>query len=79
MTYFACIDEFGHVDPHLDRRHPRYNDSPVLGFAGLVLPVNGVRGFGTWFFQRKYHLLDFELERSGEHPAQTGPISEPGQ
>ena len=70
MTYFAYLDEFGHIGPYLGRKHPRYNDSPVFGFAGLVLPVNEVRGFGTWFFQRKCHLLDFELERSGEHPAQ---------
>jgi len=42
----------------------------VFGFAGLVLPVNEVRSFGTWFFQHKCQLLDFELERSGEHPAQ---------
>ena len=70
MTYFAYLDEFGHIGPYLGRTHPRYNDSPVFGFAGLVLPVDEVRGFGTWFFQRKCHLLDFELERSGEHPAQ---------
>ena len=67
MTYFAYLDEFGHIGPYLGRQHPRHNDSPVFGFAGLVLPVNEVRGFGTWFFQRKCHLLDFELERSGEH------------
>ena len=69
VTYFAYLDEFGHIGPYLGRHHPRHNDSPVFGFAGLVLPVNEVRGFGTWFFQRKCHLLDFELERSGEHPA----------
>ena len=28
-----------------------------------------MRGFGTWFFQRKCQLLQFELARSGEHPA----------
>ena len=70
MTYFAYLDEFGHIGPYLGRQHPRHNDSPVFGFAGLVLPVNEVRGFGTWFFQSKCRLLDFELQRSGEHPAQ---------
>ena len=63
-------DVFGHIGPYVGRQHPRYNDSPVFGFAGLVLPVNEVRSFGTWFFQHKCQLLDFELERSGEHPAQ---------
>ena len=28
-----------------------------------------MRGFGSWFFQRKRELLAFEIERSGEHPA----------
>ena len=69
MTYLAYLDEFGHIGPYIDRQHPRHNDSPVFGFAGLVLPVDEVRGFGTWFFQRKCQLLQFELARSGEHPA----------
>ena len=47
MTYFAYLDEFGHIGPYLGRTHPRCNDSPVFGIAGLVLPVNEVRGFGT--------------------------------
>ena len=70
MTYFAYLDEFGHIGPYLGRRHPRHDDSPVFGFAGLVLPVNEVRAFGTWFFQNKCRLLEFEIKRSGEHPAQ---------
>ena len=69
MTYLAYLDEFGHIGPYLGRQHPRHNDSPVFGVAGFVLPVDEVRGFGTWFFQRKCQLLQFELERSGEHPA----------
>ena len=28
-----------------------------------------VRGFGTWFYQRKCELLDFEIKRSGIRPA----------
>ena len=69
VTYLAYLDEFGHVGPYIDRQHPQHNDSPVFGFAGLVLPVDEVRGFGTWFFQRKCQLLEFELARSGKHPA----------
>ena len=68
-TYLAYLDEFGHVGPYVGRQHPRYKTSPVFGFAGLVLPVDEVRGFGTWFFQRKCELLHFELARSGKHPA----------
>ena len=69
MTYFAYLDEFGHVGPYLGRQHERHNDSPVFGLAGFVLPSEEVRGFGTWFFQRKCELLAFEIERSGQHPA----------
>ena len=28
-----------------------------------------MRGFGTWFFQQKCALLDFEIKQSDEHPA----------
>ena len=68
MTYFAYLDEFGHIGPYISRTDPRYKDSPVFGLAGFVLPAEAVRGFGTWFFQRKCELLDFEIQRSGEHP-----------
>lgn len=55
--------------PNVSRVDPTYKESPVFGFAGFVLPSNEVRGFGTWFFQRKCDLLAFEIERSGKHPA----------
>ncbi len=69
MTYFAYLDEFGHIGPYIARTDPRHNDSPVFGLAGYVLPSAEVRGFGTWFFQRKCELLDFDIRRSGAHPA----------
>lgn len=69
MTLFAYLDEFGHVGPYVARQDPRYKESPVFGLAGFVLPAQAVRGFGTWFFQRKCELLAFEIERSGDHPA----------
>lgn len=69
MTQIAYLDEFGHVGPYVSRHDPRYNDSPVFGLAGFIMPADEVRGFGTWFFQRKCQLLDFEIRRSGEHPA----------
>lgn len=69
MTYIAYLDEFGHVGPYVSREDPRHNDSPVFGLAGFIMPVEKVRGFGTWFYQRKCDLLDYEIRRSGEHPA----------
>ena len=63
MTYFAYLDEFGRTGPYVGRAHPRYNESPVFGLAGFVLPSREVRGFGTWFFQRKCELLGFEIDR----------------
>ena len=69
MTQIAYLDEFGHVGPYVSRDDPRHNDSPVFGLAGFTMPADEVRGFGTWFFQRKCELLDFEIRRSGEHPA----------
>ena len=81
MTYFAYLDEFGHIGPFISRTDPRYKDSPVFGLAGFVLPAAKVRGFGTWFYQRKCELLDFEIKRSGVHPAvweKKGPVN-PGR
>ena len=69
MTYFAYLDEFGHVGPYVARTDQRYRESPVFGLAGFVLPANEVRRFGTWFYQRKCELLAFEIKRSGKHPA----------
>ena len=69
MTHFAYLDEFGHVGPYISRNHPKYRESPVFGLAGFVLPADEVRGFGTWFYQRKCELLDFEIGRSEKHPA----------
>ena len=47
MTYFAYLDEFGHVGPYVSRADPHHNDSPVFGLAGYVLPAVQVRGFGA--------------------------------
>jgi len=69
LTYIAYLDEFGHIGPYVSHSHPTFNDSPVFGLAGIVLPSDAVRSFGTWFFQRKCELLDFEIKRSGDHPA----------
>lgn len=69
MTYFAYLDEFGHVGPYVARTDQKYRESPVFGLAGFVLPADEVRGFGTWFFQRKCELLAFEIDRSEKHPA----------
>ena len=41
----------------------------MFGLASFVLASEVVRGFGTWFFQRKCELLEFEIKRSGKHPS----------
>ena len=69
MTYLAYLDEFGHIGPYVSKDDPKYHESPVFGFAGFVLPAEEVRGFGTWFFQRKGELLNAEIQRSEKHPA----------
>lgn len=69
MTYIAYLDEFGHIGPYIGRDDPQHNDSPVFGLAGLVLPVDEVRNFGTWFYQRKCELLKLEIDRSEKHPS----------
>lgn len=38
MLYFAYLDEFGHIGPYVARDDPAYNDSPVFGLGGMILP-----------------------------------------
>ncbi len=71
VTYLAYLDEFGHIGPYVSRTDPRYKESPVFGLAGFVLPSGEVRGFGTWFFERKRNLLVFEIKRSRPHTRNT--------
>jgi hypothetical protein len=68
--HFAYLDEFGHIGPYVAKDDPRHNTSPVFGLAGMVLPAEEIRGFSTWFFQRKGELLRFEIEQSEKHPAE---------
>ena len=69
MQYIVYIDEFGHIGPYISKDDPKHNDSPVFGLAGYIIPASEVRGFGTWFFNRKCQLLDWEIKQSGKHPA----------
>src|SRR6266404_4827448 len=63
--YLAYADEFGHVGPYTGRNEPKFNESPVFGLGGILLPVDQVRPFATWFFQLKSNLLAWEIRRSG--------------
>jgi hypothetical protein len=63
--YIAYLDEFGHIGPFISRSHQRHNTSPVFGLGGVVLPVERVRPFASWFYRLKCNLLEFEIERAG--------------
>lgn len=67
--FIAYLDEFGHIGPFVHRSHDAHKTSPVFGLGGIVLPFDQVRHFATYFFQLKCRLLDFEIKRSGAHPA----------
>ncbi|SMH26074.1 DUF3800 domain-containing protein [Mesorhizobium australicum] len=69
MVYVAYVDEFGHIGPYVSRDDPRYNDSPIFGLGGFILPSENVRAFSTFFYQLKCKLLDFEIKRDGVAPA----------
>jgi Protein of unknown function (DUF3800) len=64
--YIAYLDEFGHIGPFTGRNQQKYNENPLFGLGGIVLPAAAVRGFATWFFQLKSNLLGWEIKRSGE-------------
>ena len=66
--YIAYLDEFGHIGPFTGRNQQKYNENPLFGLGGIVLPATGARRFATWFFQLKSNLLGREIRRSGETP-----------
>lgn len=61
MHYALYLDEFGHIGPRVSSVDKKYNDSPVFGFAGMLLPVEQVREFAIGFYQMKCRLLAWDL------------------
>jgi hypothetical protein len=64
--HFVYLDEFGHIGPFMSRRAPKYNESPVFGLGGIILPEEAIRPFATKFLQLKSHLFKAEIEKSGK-------------
>jgi hypothetical protein len=52
----------GHNVQIVSRGDEKYNDHPVFRLAGIVIPVEQVRGFVTWFYQRKCQWLKWEID-----------------
>jgi hypothetical protein len=62
---FVYLDEFGHIGPFMSRAAPKYNESPVFGLAGIILPEKAIRPFATTFLQLKAHVFEGEIKKSG--------------
>ena len=62
VHYFVYLDEFGHIGPFISRQDARHNTSPVFGLAGIVLPVDEIRNFSTYFYKLKGNLLKWEID-----------------
>lgn len=58
---FVYLDEFGHIGPFMSRTAKKYNESPVFGLAGIILPEEAIRPFATNFLQLKSHLFAKEI------------------
>lgn len=65
-THFVYLDEFGHIGPYMGRRAPKYNESPVFGLAGMVLPENAVRPLATKILKLKEFIFKEEIANSGK-------------
>lgn len=61
---FVYLDEFGHIGPFMSRTALRFNESPVFGLAGIILPETAIRPFATKFLQLKEHIFQQEIARS---------------
>ena len=67
--YIAFLDEFGHIGPYISRKDLSYNQSPVFGLSGYIIPHTEARAFSTFFFQIKGWMLAKELKQVQVHPA----------
>lgn len=63
---FVYLDEFGHIGPFMSRTAPKYNESPVFGLAGIILPEDAIRPFATRFLKLKEHIFKDEIKQSGK-------------
>jgi hypothetical protein len=63
-TNFVYLDEFGHIGPFMTRNSIRYNESPIFGLGGIILPETAIRPFATKFLQLKEHLFAKEIARA---------------
>ncbi|MBN8963041.1 MAG: DUF3800 domain-containing protein [Rhizobiales bacterium] len=63
-TNFVYLDEFGHIGPYMGRKNIRYNESPVFGLGGIILPETAIRPFATKFLQLKEHLFAMEIAKA---------------
>jgi hypothetical protein len=64
-VHFIYLDEFGHLGPFMSRTAAKYNENPVFGLAGIILPEEAVRPFATKVLQLKDFIFKKEIERSG--------------
>lgn len=64
----AYIDEFGHIGPYISHEHAKFNNHPVFGYVGFIIPAQNVRLLGGTFEFLKEKLLSYEIEKAGAHP-----------
>ena len=50
----------------MGRTAPKYNESPVFGLAGIIIPEDAIRPFATKILQLKEYIFGDEIERSGK-------------
>jgi hypothetical protein len=63
--HFVYLDEFGHLGPFMARTEPKYNESPVFGLAGIILPEQSVRSLATKILKLKEFVFRNEIQNSG--------------
>jgi hypothetical protein len=62
--FFVYLDEFGHVGPFISRQSERFNENPVFGLGGIILPHTAVRPFATRFLKLKEHVFKDDIAKA---------------
>ena len=64
LQYIVYLDEFGHIGPYVGRNEPKYQESPVFGLAGFIVPATRARSVASMFYHLKKTTLAWELQQT---------------
>ena len=72
----AYIDEVGQAGPFISKKHPKFNTSPVFGYAGFIVPEEHVHALSRDVALTKQRFYSFLCGEGEEEPGNYAPTWE---